>query len=127
MCNNTLEYFPVCMPDICVYHFRQVLHEGRLVEFDEPYELLQKKSSKFSELVQEVGGTSSEKLLEMARKAHHRRLKENDSAFGSQHLRSNCERSSEDRGRETPSGISDNHVAKANGAVASIVEQDDTR
>ena len=104
-----------------------MLHEGRLVEFDEPYELLQRKSSKFFELVQEVGGTSSEKLLEMARKAHHRRLKENDSAFGSQHLRSNSERSSEEKGRETPNGITDNHVGKANGTVTSIAEHDDTR
>ncbi|CAB4031612.1 Hypothetical predicted protein, partial [Paramuricea clavata] len=105
-----------------------VLHEGRLVEFDEPYELLQKKSSRFSELVQEVGGKGSEKLLEMARKAHHRRLKENDSAFGSQHLRSNSERSSDERGRDTPNGITDNHVpGKANGTVSSIAEHDSIR
>lgn len=94
------------------------------MEFDEPYELLQKKSSRFSDLVQEVGGEGSEKLLEMARKAHHRRLKENDSAFGSQHLRSNSERSSDERGRDTP----DNHVpGKTNGTVSSIAEHDSIR
>lgn len=93
----------------------QVLHEGRLVEFDEPYELLQKKSSKFSELVQEVGGVGSEKLLEMARKAHHRRLTEDDS----QHFHSSSERNSEDKGKDTPNGLTDNHTAnKNNSAVA---------
>ena len=101
-----------------------MLHEGKLVEFDEPYELLQKNSSRFSELVQEVGGTGSEKLLEMARKAHQRRLKENDSAFGSQHLRSNSERSNcEEKGKDIPNGITDNHVScKTNGTVSSIAE-----
>jgi hypothetical protein len=102
-----------------------VLHEGKLVEFDEPYELLQRKSSRFSDLVQEVGGTGSEKLLEMARKAHDRRLKENDSAFGS---RSNSDRGSEEKGKDIPNGITDNHVlaSKANGTVSSIAEHGDS-
>ncbi len=103
------------------------MHEGRLVEFDEPYELLQKRSSKFSELVQEVGGAGSEKLLEIARKAHHKRLKENDSAFGSQHLRNNSERSSEEKSKDIPNGTTDNHVGcNANGTVSCIAEHDDT-
>ena len=96
------------------------------MEFDEPYELLQKKSSKFSELVQEVGGADSEKLLEMARKSHQRRVKESDSAFGSQH--SNSERRCEERSKDTPNGTTTNHTAgKANGTVSSIVENGSTR
>ncbi|XP_046853156.1 ATP-binding cassette sub-family C member 4-like isoform X2 [Xenia sp. Carnegie-2017] len=58
-----------------------VLHEGRLVEFDEPYELLQKNTSKFFELVQEVGGIGTEKLLNIARRSHQKRLKRNDSGL----------------------------------------------
>ena len=102
-----------------------MLHEGRLVEFDEPYELLQKSSSRFSELVQEVGGTSSEKLLEMARKAHQGRLGKKDSLNGSQHVKNNSERNSEDRNRETLDGVTDNYVTwKANGMVGSTAEHD---
>ncbi|XP_028401399.1 multidrug resistance-associated protein 4-like [Dendronephthya gigantea] len=104
-----------------------VLHEGRLVEFDEPYELLQKSSSRFSELVQEVGGTSSEKLLEMARKAHQGRLRKKDSVNGShpQHVQNNSKRNSEDRNREMPNGVTDNHITcKANGTVGSTEKQE---
>lgn len=58
-----------------------MLNEGRLVEFDEPYELLQKNTSKFFELVQEVGGMGTEKLLNIARRSHQKRLKRNDSGL----------------------------------------------
>ena len=70
--------------------------------------------------MQEVGGADSEKLLEMAQKSHHRRVKESDSAFGSQH--SNSERSCEEMSKDTPNDITDNHIAsKANSTVNSIV------
>lgn len=94
------------------------------MEFDEPYELLQKKSSKFSELVKEVGGEASGKLYEMARKARHRRLKGSDSVFGSQYSRSNSHRNPTDQRKDnSPSRTSDNgNTMNANGTVEPIAE-----
>ncbi|XP_053212746.1 ATP-binding cassette sub-family C member 4-like [Panonychus citri] len=43
-----------------------VLDAGQVVEFDIPYELLQKKSSIFSQLVTQTGKSMSAKLLKMA-------------------------------------------------------------
>ncbi|XP_038065585.1 multidrug resistance-associated protein 4-like [Patiria miniata] len=45
-----------------------VLDAGQLIEFDEPYVLLQKEDSIFSKMVQETGKAEAVKLLQIARK-----------------------------------------------------------
>ena len=46
---------------------------GRLIEFDEPYVLLQKEEGLFSSMVRETGRNEAEKLLQVARAKYHER------------------------------------------------------
>ena len=48
----------------------QVLDEGRLVEFDEPYLLLQNKDSLFSQMVEHTSKHLATNLYDVARKAY---------------------------------------------------------
>ena len=51
----------------------QVLDAGRLVEFDEPYILLQKEDSLFTMMVQESGKAEEAKLVEVAKDKYNER------------------------------------------------------
>lgn len=48
----------------------KVLDEGRLVEFDEPYLLLQKKNSIFTQMVEQTNANAAAGLYEVARRAY---------------------------------------------------------
>ncbi|XP_038050410.1 multidrug resistance-associated protein 4-like [Patiria miniata] len=48
-----------------------VLDAGRLIEFDEPYVLLQKEDGIFSKMVQETGKAETAKLLQIADEKYH--------------------------------------------------------
>lgn len=48
----------------------KVLDEGRLVEFDEPYILLQNKTSLFTQLVEQTNQSTAASLYEVARQAY---------------------------------------------------------
>ena len=54
------------------HHFisLQVLEEGRLKEFDEPFILLENEASLFHEMVQQVGEPEFSNLLEIARDSY---------------------------------------------------------
>lgn len=45
------------------------MHEGELIEFDEPYTLLQKESS-FSNLVNQTGKVAASRLINIAHMHH---------------------------------------------------------
>lgn len=51
-----------------------VMDAGRLVEFDEPITLLQNKEGIFRNLVDQTGPAASQKLFEVAQKAHDERV-----------------------------------------------------
>ena len=51
-----------------------VMDAGRLVEFDEPITLLQKKDGVFRSLVDQTGPAGSQKLVEIAQQAHDDRV-----------------------------------------------------
>lgn len=63
-----------------------VLDAGKVVEFDEPYELLQNESGLFTNMVKMTGKSTANNLKEMARLAHE--VRENDQlAFNRAQLR----------------------------------------
>ncbi|KAL1426473.1 hypothetical protein MTO96_018304 [Rhipicephalus appendiculatus] len=50
-----------------------VLDAGRIVEFDEPYELMKSECSQFTSMVQNTGPSMARQLWNMAREAHEQR------------------------------------------------------
>lgn len=50
--------------------YLQVLDQGRIKEFDEPYTLLQNQDSMFYKLVQETGPVISAQLFDIAKEAY---------------------------------------------------------
>ena len=52
------------------------MENGELVEFDEPFVLLQNSDSRFCQMVRQVGTPEFDNLMEVAKKAYFRRQKE---------------------------------------------------
>ena len=87
-----------------------MLNEGRLVEFDAPYVLLQKQAGPLYELVAKTGTAEAYHLLEIAKDAY---IRSNDSlAISTKNIKSNI--SSSDQIKDNPV----NHSLKQ----ASVVE-----
>ena len=63
-----------------------VLDAGRVIEFDEPYQLLQNENGLFANMVKMTGKSMAHNLKEMARIARDLRLR-NDSDYNRGHLR----------------------------------------
>ena len=55
-----------------VFHVLQVFSEGKIVEFEEPYALLQNKDSYFYKMVEQTGKAESERLLKIAQDVYNR-------------------------------------------------------
>lgn len=51
-----------------------VMDAGKILEFDEPYKLLQKPDGSFKALIDQTGAGSAQKLAEIAEKAHNERI-----------------------------------------------------
>ena len=62
----------VCFCSVTFYptSLFQVLVEGKIKEFDEPYMLLQDENTYFSKMVEQTGKSESEDLLEIAKTAY---------------------------------------------------------
>ncbi len=61
------KYSATCSKSPCCF---QVLSDGRIVEFEAPYLLLQKKESYFSQMVEQTGKQEAGRLFGIAREAH---------------------------------------------------------
>ena len=48
----------------------QVLSDGKIQEYDEPYTLLQNDGSAFYQMVEQTGKAETERLLDIAREAY---------------------------------------------------------
>ena len=59
----------------------QVLQEGKIVEFDEPYILLQDESSLLFKMIEQTGKEESEHLLTIAQEAYFIRNQPNPAAI----------------------------------------------
>uniref|UniRef100_A0A1E1XAH8 Putative abc transporter n=1 Tax=Amblyomma aureolatum TaxID=187763 RepID=A0A1E1XAH8_9ACAR len=59
-----------------------VLDAGRILEFDEPYELMKSEASHFTGMVQHTGPGMAHQLWKMARQAHEQRFPPADSEAG---------------------------------------------
>lgn len=64
-----------------------VLDAGQLVEFDEPYNLLQNESGLFTNMVKMTGKSMANNLREMARIAHDLRYRKGEAEYSRAQLR----------------------------------------
>ena len=53
-----------------MFYTFQVLDAGQLVEFDEPYNLLQNMDGIFTRMVRETGNVEEDRLLKIAEEKH---------------------------------------------------------
>lgn len=66
---------PLCSDSVVWFYIwiGQVLDEGKLAEFDEPYLLLKNPETLFYKMAEQTGKSSAAKLLETARQAYEMR------------------------------------------------------